>query len=166
MIEVTFVIEFVDGAEIRRWGEADVDAHLDELRLFRSLDGYLRIADPDDPAEVELEIRDELAALVHQLAFAAPVALLGRGEPSFMFRTMSWQSHVVIEDRDGKVRLSGSHIPSVEFPSEPYWRSMFGMGERYLAFLTKLYGETHGRVRHMASVAAPARSVMQQHGWA
>jgi len=132
----------------RFFDEPALDAHLDLLRELDGLDGVLHLTHEGQP---DVEVRDELSAVVHRICLTAPVDLLG-GSPVFLYRYASWSSHLVVVPYGSRVRMFGEHIPRAVWPAAELWAATVALGARYANLLDRLHGAQSGH-------AAPTRAL-------
>ena len=160
-MRVCFVVEHHD-TEPRRWGEEEVDAHADLLRALPTIDGALVLegTEPERREPVDewdqweehteaekpepVTFRDELWAAVTNLAWRAPAALQRDGQ--YEYRATSWASRVTLRREGDTIVLEGTHLPETRLPADELLPALWVAGERFLAFVERLYGPADGRV--------------------
>lgn len=155
--DVTYCVDLgepcVDAAKL----EGDLDTYRAQLVGEFPLYGELIISAPERPS---VQVRDELAAAVHQICFAAiPEILAGR---TYVYTFFSASGRLVFIPSTVFVEVMGDGVERTSFSRDELLPALYAAGQRYVGLLQRLDSEDHkATAAELAKHAASARQALE-----
>jgi hypothetical protein len=161
-VEVTFRL-FVDkGIELKEKElEQGIEKYGAQLRAEHAYEGAIDIRVPEEP---ELEIEDELPALVKNFCFSAIPDLLA--EKNVVIRYHSYYGYLRLDPEGWRILVSGDGLPTVRIPRNKLLPAIYDCGQRFIRFLELLKGEKEdseleGLISFLARYGEKAREALE-----
>ncbi len=141
-------------SDIKRF-HADILAAADR---FGALNGTIIVRAPNVP---DVRVEDEIEPAIQNICFLAIPTLLAKQH--VVVRYFSHPGYFRLDPEGLKVLISGDNIPSVRVDYQEFVTALFACGERFVAFLRELVGETPegmDRVQYLETYADAARQAL------